>query len=268
MIDIGHGWAFSLHSIRHVAYGPRDAFDAVPQWTQDLHLVHTIAGAGWLNIGSVRVEARPGVVVVPPPFVRCRWEKLAGVGWEMVNLHVGITSPAGVPLHERDLLPIAFPLPDGGPRELTDLYHRWNADSELLRLEAAAEAVALAVRHVRSAGQVDAAVRRNDPEMIRARRIVEAHADRFITASALAAKAGLGPREFDRRFRACWGVTPKSYWQSCRFGLAQSRLISTSAHVGRIAEELGFTDVYYFSRWFRSRAGLSPSEFRRRSRAM
>jgi AraC-like DNA-binding protein len=36
----------------------------------------------------------------------------------------------------------------------------------------------------------------------------------------------------------------------------------------QLAPRLGFNDVYYFSRWFRQQMGMTPGEYRRRSRAL
>ncbi|MCP5397096.1 MAG: helix-turn-helix domain-containing protein [Sphingomonadaceae bacterium] len=45
---------------------------------------------------------------------------------------------------------------------------------------------------------------------------------------------------------------------------AMRNLTFTGSTIGQVAEGLGFSDMAYFSRFFRKRTGLSPSEFRRR----
>jgi AraC family transcriptional regulator of arabinose operon len=68
---------------------------------------------------------------------------------------------------------------------------------------------------------------------------------------------------FIRLFRRHIGTTPVEYALRARTEAAK-RLLRFSSHpVGRIADLLGYGDQYYFSRQFRKRTGLSPTEYRR-----
>jgi AraC-like DNA-binding protein len=47
---------------------------------------------------------------------------------------------------------------------------------------------------------------------------------------------------------------------------AQQMLLSSEESISRIAEQLGFCDQFYFSRYFRQRLQETPSQYRRRLR--
>ncbi len=91
--------------------------------------------------------------------------------------------------------------------------------------------------------------------------------DRF-DAAMLARQAALSVSQCNRRFRLSYGLSPKAYWQQCRFALAQSMLLGTSDSIKQIAGALGFSDIYYFSRWFKGRCQMPPTLFRQQHREM
>lgn len=61
------------------------------------------------------------------------------------------------------------------------------------------------------------------------------------------------------------GVTMQQYHNSVRMDEACKLLCSTLMSIGEIADKLGFSDVLYFSRCFRTYTGKSPSAYRKDS---
>ena len=64
-------------------------------------------------------------------------------------------------------------------------------------------------------------------------------------------------------FKKAYGITPYAYLLSHKIKLAKVMLLNTNLSVKEIAERCGFARPSDFSRFFRSRTGLSPSEFTR-----
>lgn len=73
------------------------------------------------------------------------------------------------------------------------------------------------------------------------------------------------PGHFSKLFKSVTGSTFVSYIASRRVSRAQLMLAFTETPVRKIAADLGFNQVNYFSRVFRSYTGMTPSEYRRRS---
>jgi AraC-like DNA-binding protein len=67
-----------------------------------------------------------------------------------------------------------------------------------------------------------------------------------------------------RIFKKSTGLAPLQYLIELRLREAGKLLATTSRSVKEIAEILGFSDPYYFSRLFKNKMGLSPLHFRRR----
>ncbi|MBR2634774.1 MAG: AraC family transcriptional regulator [Clostridia bacterium] len=83
------------------------------------------------------------------------------------------------------------------------------------------------------------------------------------TLEGLAAQYSLSPSNLSHRFKRITGVSVMEYLISCRMALAKRLLSETDLEIGRIVEACGFSDSSNFSRSFRQRNGLSPSDFRK-----
>jgi len=85
-----------------------------------------------------------------------------------------------------------------------------------------------------------------------------------LSVEALAARANLSPRQFNRRFKATFGVAPAQYVETLRLDAARDHLAASAASIERVAHGVGFHSDDAFRRAFDRRFGLSPSEYRRR----
>ncbi len=264
---IASSWTFQLVSIPYSAHAVAERFADAPQWSSDLHLVHTVEGSGLLHLDGNPLETNPDVVIVVPPFRHARWEKRSGHAWRMINIHVHIFDPDGQPLHEHSPLPTSFCPPD------LDLVHRrlegwhddWCSGVAVRQACAAASAVALVGEYLARFGRIDDR-RETDQVMQQAGELLRRSANQPFQGGELAQALGLSVSQLNRRFRASYGQSPKRYWAAHRLGCAQAMLTSTRYPVQHIAQELQFSDAYYFSRWFKSQSGLSPNAFRRQFR--
>lgn len=100
------------------------------------------------------------------------------------------------------------------------------------------------------------------------RRAVERYADEHLagrpSVAELAAVAGLSAAEFRRRFGASYQLSARSWLLCRRIHAAARRLDETAEPVGAVASAYGYTDVFLFSRQFKSVLGLSPRAWRDR----
>ncbi|MHB1156623.1 MAG: helix-turn-helix transcriptional regulator [Phycisphaerales bacterium] len=79
----------------------------------------------------------------------------------------------------------------------------------------------------------------------------------------LAAGAGYSTSHFHDLFKRVLGVGPQQFAIQVKIERARQLLSESDASVGRIAEQLGYRDVYFFSRQFRQVTGMAPSGMRR-----
>jgi AraC-like DNA-binding protein len=72
----------------------------------------------------------------------------------------------------------------------------------------------------------------------------------------------MGYDQLRKRFKRSTGVAPKEYFLLLKVNRAKELLLRPTLTIKEIAQRLGFTDQYYFSRLFKHRAGVSPVHYR------
>ena len=76
----------------------------------------------------------------------------------------------------------------------------------------------------------------------------------------------LRDRTIRRMFRANLGITPARYRRQCRHHAACELLAMTELSIKEIADRLGYSSQFHFSREFRRETGLPPRNWRRERR--
>jgi AraC-like DNA-binding protein len=82
------------------------------------------------------------------------------------------------------------------------------------------------------------------------------------TVDALAKQLHCTSHHFARLFKMFKGCSPQVFIINTRIEAAKGLLHSSNYTIGRIAEIIGYRDIYYFSRQFKHKTGMSPSEYR------
>ena len=75
--------------------------------------------------------------------------------------------------------------------------------------------------------------------------------------------SGLNTRTLNRRFQRAAGSAPMEYLRNIRLDQARDLLKNTNLSIAEVALQVGYGDADYFSRLFKRRYQLTPSEFRR-----
>ncbi|MGN1122228.1 MAG: helix-turn-helix domain-containing protein [Eubacteriales bacterium] len=96
---------------------------------------------------------------------------------------------------------------------------------------------------------------------------LESHfADETLSNPMLAALSGVSTVYFRKIFTELYGVPPMQYVSRIRIEKAKGLLISDYGSVTQIAEATGFGSVYHFCKAFKKATGLTPGEWRTKSR--
>jgi len=80
----------------------------------------------------------------------------------------------------------------------------------------------------------------------------------------MASLAGLSVPHFFRCFQKATGTTPIRFLRQERISQAKRRLLESRDSIKEIAEQVGYSDPFYFSRDFKQHTGTSPAQFRKR----
>lgn len=78
---------------------------------------------------------------------------------------------------------------------------------------------------------------------------------------AVISMSGLSSRRFTDLFKKHFNVTPNRYITLCRINAAKTLLETNMFSITSVAEQCGFSNVYYFSKVFKKETGISPSKY-------
>lgn len=73
----------------------------------------------------------------------------------------------------------------------------------------------------------------------------------------------LNPVYFSAMFTRLMGITPIRYINNRKIEKAQIELLSSHKTLEQISDEMGFSDVFYFSRLFKKVTGTAPGKYRK-----
>ena len=99
--------------------------------------------------------------------------------------------------------------------------------------------------------------------IVRVLQALEADPSAFRQPEEMARAANMSARNFHRHFLTAVGQTPGVYLKEVRLREAARRLAGTDQSIEGIAEDLGFSDRFHFSRLFRAFTKSPPAAFRK-----
>ncbi len=104
--------------------------------------------------------------------------------------------------------------------------------------------------------------RQIDYRIRKAARYMRDHASKMLELNEVASHVGLSRSRFYEQFRSCVGVSPRVYLDALCIEAAMVELSSRSRSLAEISESLGFSAQSHFTRFFRSKMGVTPSDVR------
>lgn len=99
--------------------------------------------------------------------------------------------------------------------------------------------------------------------IITAKNYIDSNFLSLITLDFLANQFYINKYTLMRKFKALYKQNIISYYRHKRIEYAKKMLISTTVPINSIAEKMSFSDIYSFSRFFKTYSGLSPRDYRK-----
>lgn len=86
-----------------------------------------------------------------------------------------------------------------------------------------------------------------------------------VTIAELASEFHVSPSQLSHVFKSITGYSPIDYLISCRLSEAKNLLAESDKSIKEIVDLCGFSDESNFSRTFKSKTSMTPSEFRKQN---
>lgn len=100
----------------------------------------------------------------------------------------------------------------------------------------------------------------------RVEEMIAERSGRAITIEELAQAVGYSRSHLSKTFSDAAGIGLKAYIDKTRMRIIEERMRYLEDSISEIAADLGFADLFAFSKFFKKHAGCSPTTYRRRSR--
>jgi len=98
--------------------------------------------------------------------------------------------------------------------------------------------------------------------LISVKKYLDEHFNKPIVLNELATLADMSRSHLCHQFRTFFDTNISQYVIRKRMAVAQRLLFNVEMRLGKIAEEVGYSDIYQFSKQFKKTFGVSPSLYR------
>jgi len=101
-----------------------------------------------------------------------------------------------------------------------------------------------------------------EPRMQKARSYIEQKLGEKLSLKELAVLASMSPEHFCREFKKVYGEPPLEMRNRLRINAAKKLIQYSDRPIKQISEDLGYSDIYHFSKAFKKQTKLPPGKFR------
>jgi len=235
---------------------------------QSYQLIFIPSGSGVFE-SSATPEVRPvesGSIIVLFPGVWHRYRPDAETGW--VEHWVECRGPVYDRASEMGIIQPRHPLIKTGycENDVRDLFERCHAHA---RIDAMSNQGLLSTLGLELLARLDhlhrskdARARAGDDLVQRAYTMISLRCHEPLDMRAVASELGLGYSSFRHQFKKRTGISPRQHFLNARIQKAQELLAGSARSVKEVSDLLNFESPSHFSRQFKERTSLSPSEWR------
>ncbi|MDD5597056.1 MAG: AraC family transcriptional regulator [Victivallaceae bacterium] len=256
-----------------------------PEHSHDVfHIVFYVQGDNFFKLDGERVESHPGTLALVPPGVPHCFAPLLpeGSGYHEITFsliagdkRLKVAFPELLAKYygaeiktERMLMRLERPAAvrlDELYFELENVLSEYNSAFPFPVYQKLGEIFEFLFQEIFSPERESRAVCPAGDRFSKTRGYIERKLDRKLSLKELAAAAGMSPEHFCREFRRTYGEAPLEMRNRLRISAAAKLIRFSTRPIKQIAEELGYSDLYHFSKAFKKQTGCPPGKFRNKT---
>lgn len=234
---------------------------------QEYQINYISDGYGILETEYGKVQLKPGSLMIIRPEIKHRYKPLKKTGWH--ENYIGFNGEFAHHLLNNEWFSPQSPVIYCGCREeLIDTYLKifdlvkeekpgYQQIASGLVIKLLGYLVSFEKRKGFSGKRAAAAI------MEEVRFKMREEVGQALDLEKIAGEHHIGYSYFRKMFKSYTGVAPHQYHLELKIMRAKELLLSTDKSIKEISFELGFQSIHYFSRIFKNKTGVNPSEFRK-----
>ncbi|MDR0584907.1 MAG: AraC family transcriptional regulator [Treponema sp.] len=231
----------------------------------EFQIVYILRGEGIFTSGGVTYPVKPGAMLLILPGLRHCYRPLIETGWQ--EYWVGFKGRyfSGL-LEEGRLSPERVFFETGFHESILSLFNQIfdevRTQQPLYQMKACACILCLV------AEMLTRERRREQPNYYqkivgKTKYLMEANIYGAINLSSISEQLGVSTSRLNEIFKTYTSMTPYQYYIHIKIHKAEDLLGQEDISVKEAAYKMGFDDQYYFSRLFKHKTGVSPSDWRK-----
>lgn len=239
-----------------------------PNGRVDYHILYVTEGVCYVRIANDTVEAREGSMILFLPNEPQMYSYRKGIGTTVYYIHFSGTECPRLLLSFAKDNKIIYNV--GVNSKLVDLFEQMKTEYELSlpNGDTACAGYLLTILAIFDRLHSFSNIEIEQPNIKKITDVchyIQQYYRKSITVADLAEMCYLSESRFSHMFREITQKSPMEYIIDIRIQKAKDLLQNSDLSISEIGTISGMENLYYFSRLFKSRTGLSPSEYRRQS---
>jgi AraC-like DNA-binding protein len=232
---------------------------------QEFQIVYITKGEGIFGVEERTYKVMPGSLLLILPEVKHFYKPVFEIGWH--EYWAGFKGGFYSNLLEKGILSREHVFFDLGLHNdivliFEQILHEALTQQPLYQLKACSGILSLIAEmltHERRAGQP------NYYQKIveKAKYLMETNVFKAINVSDISEQIGVSPPKLNEIFKTYTSMTPYQYYIHIKIHKAEDLLEEDNVTVKEVAFQLGFEDQYYFSRLFKNKTGVAPSDWKK-----
>ena len=233
---------------------------------QEYQLIYITEGEGIFENEHGVFPIKQGMLIVLQPGVRHRYKPNIQTGW--TEHFIGFNGTLAYPFLKRSTQEPFSVIACGIREEIIDIYYKIY---ELVRKEEPGFQAIASGLIIKLLGHLYSYRKRRNfsgkpiEKVIQIARFqMREHIDQKLDLQALAESHHIGYAYLRKMFKKYTGVSPHQYHLEMKIMKAKELILSSDKSIKEISYETGFESIHYFSRLFKQKTGMNPTDLRKR----
>jgi len=262
--DVPSGTVYPPHRDKHpVLFRPVAEGRVLPEY----QIIYIIKGKGTFSSAGTTWDVSPGSMLMVLPGLKHWYKPAEETGWS--EYWVGFKGSYFDKLAREGLLSAERPFFDIGHYDylitvFNRIFDEVRSQKPLYQMKACTGVLTLIAEALARTR------RREQPDIYRkiveqAKSLMETNIDGAVNLPSIASQIGISTSRLNEVFKQFTSMTPYQYYIQIKIHKAAELLGEENISVKEAAWRMGFDDQYYFSRLFKHKTGIAPSDWKKYS---